>query len=67
MEDIQQVYIKYHNFMVYRSSLKEQVPINTRNTTSNTFSVSFFVVPHLSMVLKEIDRLADVEVDTSSL
>ena len=50
MEDNHQMFIKYHNFLVYRSSLKEKVPVNTRNTTPNTFSISFFVVPHLPLV-----------------
>ena len=48
-EDIHQGFIEYHNFLVYRSSLKE-VLVNTRNTTPNTFSISFFVVPHRRLV-----------------
>ena len=51
MENIHQVFIKYHNVLVYRSSLKEKVPVNTRNTAPNTFNISFFVVPHLHQIL----------------
>ena len=37
MKDIHQMFIKYCNFLAYRSFLKEKVPVNTRNTTLNTF------------------------------
>ena len=50
MEDIHQVFIKYRNYLLYRSSSKGKVPVNTRNTTPNTFSISFLVVPHLPLV-----------------
>ena len=36
MEDIHQVFIKNHNFLVYRSSLKEKLAVITRNTTPDT-------------------------------
>ena len=35
MEDIYGMFIKYHNFLVFRSSLKEKVPVDTSYTTVN--------------------------------
>ena len=50
MKYIHKVFIKYHKFLVYKCSLKKKVPINTRNTTLNTISNSFFVVSYLPLV-----------------
>ena len=52
MEDIHQVFIKYNNFLVYGSSLRDTVPVNTGNTTPNTFSIIYSpnTFPHLPVV-----------------
>ena len=39
MEDIHQMFVKYHNFLVFKSFSKEKVPVNTSNTTPNTFNI----------------------------
>ena len=46
-----QVFIRYHNFLVYRSSLKEHISVSTRNLRRIQPSLAFFSPTHVSCKL----------------